>query len=109
MKPRRTNVWGWIAVAFILASCQEPQYLTGKYGAVDATGNGAQVILTLKGDGKGSWKAHQEEVPFQWETKQKEVWLHSRSGGVIVGKIREDYSVDILLPGVGDFHFVKME
>lgn len=109
MKMRHASVWGCIVAALLLTSCQEPRQLAGQYGAANAAGRDSQVILTLKGDGKGSWKAHQEEVTFQWELKPKEVWLHSKSGGVIVGKVREDASIDISLPGVGDFHFVKTE
>jgi hypothetical protein len=109
MKMRRASVWGCIVAVLLLASCQEPRQLAGQYGAADGVGKNSQVILTLKGDGKGSWKAHQEEIPFQWETKPKEIWLHSKSGGVIVGKVRGDASIDISLPGVGDYHFVKIE
>ena len=88
-------------------SCQPGRDLAGKYKAMDPRGGGKAVLLELKSDGKGSWKMGHEDFSFTWEDRGDEVWLHSKSGGVIAGNIGKDHSIHVSLPEVGSFRFEK--
>jgi hypothetical protein len=90
-------------------SCSEDETrVTGKYMA--QTGDGEQsmtVLLELGEDGTGSWAIEEDHVKFKWETRGEEILFHTRSGGVIVGKIGKE-AVEIYLPGVGIHSFRKI-
>jgi len=90
-----------------LLSCTPARDLAGTYVALDPR-DGDKVSLQLKEDGKGSWKMHHEDFTFTWEDRGGEIWLHSKSGGVIAGVIRDDLSIQFTLPGVGSFRFEKI-
>jgi hypothetical protein len=90
-------------------SCQSGRDLAGKYTAVDPRSDKKILSLELKSDGKGSWKMDREEVPFTWEERGGELWLHAKSGGVIRGRIGTDRSIHIVLPDVGSFRFERTE
>jgi len=47
-------------------------------------------------------------VFFSWEVKHKELRLHLKLGGVVIGKIKHDF-VDISLPGSAPLRFEKAE
>jgi hypothetical protein len=91
-------------------SCRQTgRDLTGKYRAVPIPGDGKALELELKSDGKGSWKMGHEDFSFTWEDRGDEVWLHTRAGGVVAGRIGEDRSIHVSLPAVGSFRFEKLE
>jgi hypothetical protein len=97
-----------IALLALGASCQPATGgLAGKYRASDPKGTGAAVLLELRSDGKGSWKMGRDDFSFTWEERGTEVWLHSKSGGVVAGNIDKDRSIHLSLPEVGSFHFEK--
>ena len=88
------------------ASCRYGHELVGTYHAEDpSTGSTLQMVLSP--DGKGHWIVTRENIPFTWEHRGGEVWLHSRTGGVIVGKIGKDDCIDVVLPDIGKFRFEK--
>ncbi|MCU0572508.1 MAG: hypothetical protein MUC41_05895 [Syntrophobacteraceae bacterium] len=91
-----------------LSSCGPARDLAGRYEAVDPRDGQKRLPLELKDDGKGSWKMNHEDFTFTWEERGGEVWLHSKSGGVIAGTIHDDLSIHIALPGVGSFRFEKL-
>ena len=95
-----------IPFLLILASCQDSHELAGAYQARDAA-TSSTFQLVLGPDGKGHWTVSREEISFSWEKRGDEVWLHSRTGGVIVGKVGKDDCIDVALPGVGKFRFEK--
>jgi hypothetical protein len=90
-------------------SCDRGRDISGKYKAADPAGNGAQSQLMLKIDGKGTWKVDREETQFTWEQKGDEVLLHSKTGGVIIGKLAPNDSIEISLPGMDNLHFTRTE
>lgn len=92
-----------------LLSCQSGTDLTGTYEAVSPLNPDASVTLVLKAEGKGAWSVDGEEVAFQWEVRGDELWLHTRSGGVLTGRVGEDDSIDITLAGVGKLLFKKSD
>jgi hypothetical protein len=90
-------------------SCGPARDLAGKYQAEDPRGGVKILLLELKDDGKGSWKMDREDFAFTWEGRGNEIWLHSKSGGVISGSIQDDRSIQIAIPDVGSFRFKKMQ
>jgi hypothetical protein len=88
-------------------SCRQSPALAGKYRADSHTGSPPHPVLLLKEDGKGTWAFDSEDASFIWESKGSEVWLHAKTGGVVVGKLRPDRSIDITLPGTGSYHFTR--
>ncbi len=95
--------------ALTALSCGPDRDLAGKYHASDPRGGQKKLLLELKEDGKGSWKMDHEDFAFTWEDRGGEIWLHSKSGGVIAGTVRDDRSIQIDLPDVGSFRFEKVE
>ncbi|MFP5211988.1 MAG: hypothetical protein ACLGPL_01275 [Acidobacteriota bacterium] len=89
-----------------LSSCQYENSLAGRYEAVDVS-TGSKLHLLLGSDGKGRWSLAREETLFTWEKKGDEVWLHSKTGGVLIGKIDEGGALYFNLPGIGEFRFEK--
>ena len=57
-----------------------------------------EAALELKGDDNGLWTTNEKEVPFRWSIKGKEIRLHTKEGGVIIGKISDD-TITVTLPG----------
>ena len=108
MTPRTLFRLAMLVVWVLGASCRsDPGGLAGKYGASDPGGTGATVLLELRNDGRGSWRMGSDDFSFTWEVRGDELWLHTKSGGVIAGKVRSDHSIRISLPEVGAFHFQK--
>lgn len=100
-----------ILILFLLAcgSCSKDESrVTGKYMA--QTGDDEQsmtVFLELGEDGTGSWATEEDHVKFKWEMRGEEILFHTRSGGVIAGKIGKE-AIEIYLPGVGFHSFRKI-
>lgn len=82
--------------------------MTGKYMAESGGGKDAMtVLLELGENGTGSWAIEEDNVNFKWEIREKDILLHTKSGGVIVGSIVGE-TIDIYLPGVGVHTFKKI-
>lgn len=97
----------FLAFLTVLA-CEQSLHLAGQYEAIIPFDQDSVVTLILKADGKGSWNMA-EAVPFQWEARGGKVWLHTKSGGLIVGMLTETRTIEINLPGVGVLMFKKRE
>ncbi|MEM5786979.1 MAG: hypothetical protein AAGU11_06640 [Syntrophobacteraceae bacterium] len=82
--------------------------LSGKYKVTGARDE-MQMQISLKSDGKGTWKVRGEESSFVWEQRGEEIHLHSKTGGVITGRLDKDHSIHIFIPGMESFHFVRTE
>ncbi|MEW5771904.1 MAG: hypothetical protein AB1916_00120 [Thermodesulfobacteriota bacterium] len=82
-----------------LASCGggDPDLL-GAYAGQTAEG---PVALELKERGKGSWSTPEEDIAVAWERRGDEVWLHAKSGGVIICALGPDNTLAAEVPGVG--------
>ena len=46
----------------------------------------AAVTLILAAGGKGQWIIDQESTPLQWEERSGALWLHFKTGGVMIAK-----------------------
>ncbi len=59
-------------------------------------------------NGQGSWSIEEDNASFKWEIRENEIWLHTKSGGLIVGRIVGE-AIVINLPGVGEYYFKKVK
>lgn len=62
--------------------------------------------LELKENGMGTWKVGDDEVSFTWYVKGDELRVHTKGGGVIVGKLEKD-AIRVTLPGSKTVAFTK--
>ena len=88
---------GW---AFTLgAACSDPSHLVGKYQSPPEAER--FVLLDLQPNGQGTWETDFDVVSFRWKQRGGEIWLHTRTGGVITGDIVESTRLKVDIPGVG--------
>ena len=94
-------------LCLLLAGCRGPvESLTGDYAA---EGTGTAARLSLHSDGGGALSVGAEEAPFRWEVKENgQVFLHTRQGGVIAGKMGEG-TLELNMPGAGRQVFRKLK
>lgn len=81
-----------------LAACGHDPSLPGSYAGSTPEG---PVTLELKDGGKGAWSTPGEDIAVTWERRGDEVWLHTRSGGVVICALRPDGGLEAEVPGVG--------
>jgi len=88
-----------------LAACSSDKETTaGKY---IAQGKDTKVVLTLNEDGRGIWSTDTDEIPFKWSLRKNgQLWLHTKTGGVIQSKLIEG-KIRITLPGVEELIFTQ--
>lgn len=98
----------WIIFLIAFTGCGKTKDFSGQYEAHNPDRGKPPVILELKPDGKGVWAFDDNEVSFKWEVRGKEIWLHTKAGGVIVGNMKGK-SIWIQLPGVGEFRFMRVK
>lgn len=103
---------GWAAglciLVMLLASCESGSKYVGVYQA-ETQGAVKQevIVLELRADGEGAWKAGSgAEVPLTWYIKLGHLRIHTKEGGVIVGKIKKD-TIRMTLPGSKKLTFKK--
>ena len=93
----------------LTTGCEERGRLSGRYVAdIDENRLSPTISLELMDNGQGSWSTEEDSVSFKWEIRESEIWLHTKSGGVIVGKIVGE-TIEINLPGVGEYYFEKVK
>ncbi len=84
---------------------REEKALAGEYEAkIVRNGESTTVAMLLRPDRKGEWTLDYDNVSFTWEKRNQEIWLHTKSGGVIVGKL-ENGDIVFRLPGGGLYRF----
>ncbi len=99
-----------VFAASSLAACDRSPSLVGRYEAVcDAGGGpGRPLILELREAGQGAWNTDSESIAFKWDVKGKELWLHTRAGGVIQAAV-VDRELVVDMPGAGRLVFRRTE
>jgi len=66
------------------------------------------VTLVLQAGGKGQWTAEQESTPLRWEERSGALWLHLKTGGVMVAQpVPGQQALTLELPGVGSLYLRK--
>lgn len=107
--PALGSIFLLMGLLLIVPGCRPDEPLTGSYQAPTPSDASTSAELKLEADGKGSWKVGKDTAAFKWETRGAKIWLHYRSGGVVSGTVNQDQSLEILVPGVGAFHFEKVK
>jgi hypothetical protein len=54
--------------------------------------------IELMEKGQAVWRVPDDEVTFRWDIKDNEIWLSTKSGGIIIGTI-QDHTIRVKLPG----------
>jgi hypothetical protein len=95
-----------LVLTFIF-SCERAERYVGTYvaRATEAL-EPSDIHIELKENGQGVWRVLDDEAPFKWDVKGDEIRLHTKAGGVILGKIQGD-TLQIALPGREVRHFKK--
>lgn len=105
----------FVLLLFLL-SCESKDKYMGVYQAqVTSSAKQDVTILELKANGDGLWRVSSRkvtgtfvEVPFTWYIKRGDLRVHTKAGGVIVGKIDKD-TIHISLPGSRALAFKKTQ
>ena len=90
-------------------SCGPSGRYTGTYVAIGhPPPQHAGTMIELQEEGEGVWRTRNSEVSFRWSVQGKEIRLHTKEGGIIVGKIEKD-TLTLLLPGERIMSFKKSQ
>jgi hypothetical protein len=99
-------LWRWTAVAVLsglaAGACGSGAGWEGRYEGLRPDGGGGAVVLVLQREGKGQWTAEQETTLLRWEERGGDLWLHLKTGGVLVARplaAEDAFRLDI--PGIG--------
>ncbi len=96
-----------IGMMFIVSGCTEQPDMVGVYQKVSGETSGTSSIIKLEQNKEGIWEKGIDEIPFNWSIRGNEIRLHSKTGGVIIGRLIEDGFI-IELPETESFVFHKM-
>lgn len=112
-KHKQQVVWllfGFLCIFFLLglSACPSPERFEGTYVAVEngSSPHGDETIIELKENSQGVCRTDEQEVPFRWSVRNREIRLHTKEGGIIVGEITSD-TLTLTLPGEKKMTFKK--
>lgn len=92
----------------LVPGCEDRTQLAGKYISEESLNHEtARINLELMANGQGIWATEEDNVSFRWETRENKILIHTKSGGVIVGKT-DDQTIEIGLPGMDAQIFRKI-
>ncbi len=104
-KRSRGRVAGWLLALLVLglllgtAACTREEMFVGTYEPVAGTPPElAEMTLELRKDGEGVRRVRGEELAFHWEARGSHVRIHTRSGGIILARLKGDL-LEVALPG----------
>lgn len=103
-----------IACCVLMTGCGKSGHadLAGTYEAVIGSAKGGKktvnVNLELKPDHKGNWTVEDNTTEFRWEIREGSLWMHTVSGGVIVGEMEKN-GFRIRLPGAEPGFFARVK
>ena len=108
-RTRRASAILAAVLALMVFACRSGTPMEGVYRA-DENGQeqGIRLSLELKEDGSGTWKAGEDEAPFRWQLKGREIRLATKAGGIIVGRI-DGNVIHIELPGRQPLSFTRAD
>jgi len=90
-----------------LQGCADTATVTGEYAAELDGQQGQRIGLQLEPDGQGSWASEDESISFRWESHAGQIWLHSKTGGIIEGRLLQG-DIEFTVPGAGRVTFKKV-
>ena len=90
-------------------TCDNRQKYTGLYRAEEGGfQQESETTIELKEDGQGVWIVDDDEASFSWGINGKEIRLHTKTGGIIKGIIKND-GIEIMLPNSETVFFIKIK
>ena len=93
---------GLLLSVLMVGACESRSQWEGKYVGQAGQDPAVAVTLMLQGGGKGQWTADQENTPLRWEERSGALWLHLKTGGVMVAQPKPAEKVlSIEFPGIG--------
>lgn len=91
-----------LVVGVLSFACESRHPWEGRYLGRPDQSEAKAVVLILEGGGKGQWTAGRESTPLRWEEHRGALWLHLKSGGVMVARpVPGQTALSIELPGIG--------
>jgi len=96
-----------LGVMYAISGCSEQVEMTGTYQQVSGDVPGSSSVIELEDTKNGVWQTEIDEVSFRWSVRDNEIWMHTKTGGVIIGRITDQGFV-IELPEVGSFVFHRI-
>jgi len=92
--------FGLILVWLFLWSCEPKPGWEGQYVSLPASDFIGAVTLILESGGNGRWIIDQESTPLQWEPHASSLWLHFKTGGVVIARFSpSDQTLTVEIPG----------
>lgn len=93
-----------LLLLMLVACSQDKNTASGTY---TAQGQDTEVVLTLSENGRGTWSTDTDEISFKWSLrKDGQLWLHTKEGGVVQGRLVEG-QIALTLPGVDELVFSR--
>ena len=97
-----------LLLILLLAACEDSSRWQGTYAGQRPGPEAGAVTLRLEADGKGQWEIDGESTLLRWEKRQGALWLHFKSGAVLLARPEEAAGALVLeLPSVGTLHLDK--
>lgn len=88
---------GTIMVTTLLG-CGPGERYAGLYlSSAEGSSPQGEIAIELKENGEGIWRTGDHEVTLRWSARGKEVRLHTKEGGIIMGKMKGD-TLELTLP-----------
>ena len=92
------NMLGCLMLLLFFSCVQEDIY-EGVYKAEGGkTEKYCNSQIELMEKGLAVWTVPGDDVSFRWDIKEDEIWLSTKSGGIIIGTI-QDRTIRVKLPG----------
>jgi hypothetical protein len=83
-------------------ACDSRSAWEGRYVGQPKDGASGSVTLVVLSGGKGEWTSEQESISLRWEERGGALWLHLKTGGVLVGQsMPAEKALIFELPGIG--------
>ena len=91
------------------SACDNRQKYIGLYRASEGGfQQESETTIELKDDGQGVWRLEDDEASFSWGLKGNEIRLHTKTGGVIKGIIKNN-GIEIIIPNSKNIFFTKIK
>lgn len=104
-----------ILIIFMLSTvifsfaCENKQKYIGLYRAEGGSlQKEDENTIELIENGQGIWKIANDEACFSWGINGKEIRLHTKTGGIIKGMIKNN-GIEIMLPNSETVFFTKIK
>ncbi len=94
-------------ILLFICSCGQEEIYEGVYKVEgEKSWRRCHNQIELMEKGMGVWRLLGDEVSFRWDVKDSEIWLRTKLGGIIIGKIQGEI-IEITLPGSKTMSFRK--